>query len=294
MSAIPVPLPATLSDWFQGGRYLSLCGEEVFLREAGEGEPLLLLHAYPTASWGFHRIWPDLTARYRVLAPDLPGSGFSSKPLRGDYSLGRLAKILEALLEARGIDRVHILAHGYSGSIAQELLARSQGAVVASLCFVTSGLFPAVFHLTAMQRLLLSPLGPVIARYAPQPYAIFSRRLAETFGPDNQPSSEDLAAAWHLLSYNRGQRAVPRVIGYLRERKQRTRRLVTALEETATPLALLASADDPLSGRAVTGAWRRHLPRAPLYELPPKTGHYAPLECPAAVLDAYAAFREAW
>ncbi|MEO1192310.1 MAG: alpha/beta hydrolase [Pseudomonadota bacterium] len=291
-------LPPALAAWQAEGAFFDLLGERVFVRQEGSGPPLLLLHAYPTASWGFHRILPGLTARFRVIAPDLPGSGLSSKPRRGDYSIARLGDVVEALLDRLQVGRLHVLAHGYTASVAQELLARdnvraAKDARLMSLCFLSAGLFPEVAQTTRLQRLMLSPLGPLLARFAPQPFGIFSKQLAESFGRKTQPSEEDLQIIWALLRANGGQRVVPRVIGYLTERQRVQDRLVGALEQARVPLALMVAPDDDLSGEAILRVWRRRLPLAPVYRLPDGVGHYPPLECPQDVQRAYAAFRGA-
>ncbi len=283
-------LPPRVAVWREAGRFLTLAGRSVFLREGGAGTPLLLLHAYPTGSWGFHRVWDDLTRNYRVLAPDLPGSGLSQKGTGADYSLGTMAAVAGDLLRTCGIERPHLLAHGYGASIGQEMLAQEQ--VFASVTFVTAGLFPELSRLTVMQRMMLSPLGPLLARWAPQPFRAFARRLSAAFGPATQPSQEDLRAIWALLRGNGGQRSVPDVIAYLTERKRLSGRLVGALAAAEMPLHLIASADDPLSGRPVIEAWRALLPEAALSLLPEGIGHYPPLECPAALLALYRAFRQ--
>jgi len=283
--------PVGTEAWRRSGRRLSLGGRAIFLREAGYGPPLLLLHAYPTASWGFHRIWPDLVQRYQLSAPDLPGSGFADKPSGGTYSIGVLTDVVEALLDRIGSRPLHILAHGYGSCFAQELLARRRPEV-ASVAFVCASLFPESKHETAMQRLLLSPLGPLLARCAPQPKSAFRHRFAATFGRNSQPSEAEIEAAWTLLRAGGGQRVVPRVIGYLRERHQLADRLVGALERADIPLALICAPDDRLSGAAVIEAWRRRLPGHPVYPLPAGIGHYPPLECPRALVDAYLRFRE--
>ncbi len=280
-----------LEAWRCAGRTLEIDGEQVFLRVEGEGPSLLLLHAYPTASWGFHKVWNALAARYRLVALDLPGSGFSGKSPQGDYRLGRLASVVETVLADAGIAKLHMLAHGYGSSVAQELLARERFQVL-SACFVSAGLFPEAARVTLMQRLLLSPLGPVVARFAPQPKRAFRRRLCAAFGARCQPTEVELDEIWQLFRLNQGQAAVPAVLCYLRERWRLSGRLVSALQRTPAPLALVCSAEDSLSGAPTMAAWRSSLPAAPLFELPGGVGHYPPLECPEAVLAAYTSFHE--
>lgn len=282
-------MPPKVAGWFSQGRLLTVEGRSVFLREAGEGPPLLLLHAYPTASWGFHRVWEQLAGRYRLLAPDLPGSGLSEKGQGQDYSLETLAGLVAALLRDRAVDKPHLLAHGYASSVAQEMMAA--GHSFASASFVTAGLFPRAGTMTFLQRLMLSPLGPLLTRYAPQSYRLFASRLSKAFGPDTQPSPEMLRAIWALLRYNSGQKAVPDVLCYLSERQRLSERLIAALRACSAPLCLIASPDDALSGPKEIAAWQEALPAATLTLLPAGTGHYAPLECPEALLSRYLDFR---
>ena len=90
-----------LELWRAGGSHVRLLGQNVFVRCGGDGELLLLLHAYPTASWGFHKLWGYWCDDYKLIAPDLPGSGFSDKPIGGDFSVARLADTVEALIVPR-------------------------------------------------------------------------------------------------------------------------------------------------------------------------------------------------
>jgi len=83
-----------------------------------------------------------------VVAPDLIGFGWSDKPRAYDYSIIDQATLCEGLLRELGAERVHVLAHDYGDSVAQELLARheerdSRGTpALQSVCFLNGGLFP--------------------------------------------------------------------------------------------------------------------------------------------------------
>ena len=299
-SAGPTTLSPRLEQWRRRGETLQLGGHRLFYRQAGAGPPLLLLHAYPTASWGFHKMWPALTERFNVIAPDLLGSGFSDKPAADIYRIEALADQVEALLAARSIEQPHVLAHAYGVTTAQELLARHQergqrgdeGLRLRSACFVNGGLFPEGTRPTPTQKMLLSPLGPLIAHLAPHPYAMFRRKLACNFGPKTQPTEEELRELWQVLRYNNGHRIVPRTLQYLKQRIAMRPRWVGALTEADIPLALINGAADPVSGEHVPQLWREHLPEAPLYQLNPAIGHYPPLEDPEGTLEAFLHFIE--
>ena len=79
-------------------KFLELHGERVAYREAGAGEALLLIHGMAGSSATWRAVLPQLSKKYRVVAPDLFGHGESAKP-RGDYSLGAFAAWLRDLLD---------------------------------------------------------------------------------------------------------------------------------------------------------------------------------------------------
>ena len=284
-----------LSEWKANGKYTDINGHRIFYAEAGSGEVLLLLHAYPTASWGWHRMWPALSERFHVIAPDLLGSGLSDKPRGGPYSVVYLADLVGDLLAKLGVDKVHILAHAYGSSVAQELLARQTGEQdieIQSLCFVNGGIFPEVAKTTMMQKLLLTPVGSLLAQNFPSPYGMFQKNFAATFGPHTKPSAVEMQEFWDLLTYNEGHRRVPEVIQYLNERKQQRERWVGAMMDTKIPVGLINGTSDELIGEATNRRWQELLPHAPLIVLDGELGHYPPLEDAEAVLSAYFSFWE--
>jgi pimeloyl-ACP methyl ester carboxylesterase len=90
---------------------------EVYYREAGpkDAPVLLLLHGFPTSSHMFRDLIPELSDRYRVIAPDLPGFGLTKAPPRGQftYSFDNLAKVIEGFTDAIGLKRYAIYIFDY-------------------------------------------------------------------------------------------------------------------------------------------------------------------------------------
>src|SRR3954468_3479561 len=94
-----------------------LHGHRVSYRTAGEGPVVLLIHGITGTSEQWNDIFPLLTERFTVVAPDLLGHGRSAKP-RGDYSLGAYAVGVRDLLIALGHHRVTVVGHSLGGGIA--------------------------------------------------------------------------------------------------------------------------------------------------------------------------------
>lgn len=92
-------------------------GVNIFYREGGRpGSPvLLLLHGFPASSFQYRELMPLLADKFRVLAPDLPGFGFTEVPAaRGyQYTFASLASTMEAFVEALGLQRFSLYVFDY-------------------------------------------------------------------------------------------------------------------------------------------------------------------------------------
>ncbi len=283
----------TLEDWRKAGGSFDYRGQKVFYRSEGSGEPLVCIHGFPTASWDWHRLWPQLVSRYRVVAPDMIGFGFSAKPRRYAYSIRDQADLHEALLRELGIERVHVLAHDYGDSVAQEWLAQHEegaaGVALASVCFLNGGLFPEVHRARRIQKLLASPLGPLLARVSSE--RRFRHSLSAVFGPHTRPSDAELRDFWALASHAGGTRIIHKLIGYMAERREQRERWVGALQRTRLPLRLIDGALDPVSGRHMAERYQGIIPDPDVVILD-AVGHYPQIEAAGAVLAAYLEFRD--
>lgn len=92
-------------------------GLNVFYRHAGPSDAptILLLHGYPTSSHMFRNLIPRLAPKYRVIAPDLPGFGFTEVPDSRNYkyTFANLSKTLTAFVDALGLKRFAIYIFDY-------------------------------------------------------------------------------------------------------------------------------------------------------------------------------------
>jgi len=96
-------------------------GQEIFYREAGpKGAPsILLLHGFPTSSHMFRNLIPALSDRCHVVAPDLPGFGFSDAPdrKRFDYTFANLAKVISRFTEVIGLEHFAMYVFDYGAPV---------------------------------------------------------------------------------------------------------------------------------------------------------------------------------
>jgi pimeloyl-ACP methyl ester carboxylesterase len=96
-------------------------GHKVFYREAGDRQApaVLLLHGFPTSSHMFRNLIPLLSGQYHLIAPDLPGFGFSEAPDRRafKYTFDNLTKVINGFTQAIGLKRHAIYVFDYGAPV---------------------------------------------------------------------------------------------------------------------------------------------------------------------------------
>ncbi|SHF91963.1 Pimeloyl-ACP methyl ester carboxylesterase [Microbulbifer donghaiensis] len=290
-----------LQEWRRAGRLFEYQGWPVFTRTGGnpQGEALVLIHGFPTSSWDWNKVWPELARHYSLYAIDMLGFGDSAKPREFSYLIADQAELIETWLMAQGVGEYHILAHDYGDTVAQELMARDLERLnltrrekpnlrIKSVCLLNGGIFPETHKPVLLQKLLLSPLGPLIARLTSK--RKLAANLQKICGPNSPPSAEDIDGFWALIEQNDGLGVMHRLIQYMPQRRQNRARWVRALCNEWMPVKLIDGVVDPISGGHMVARFRQLVPNADITELP-GIGHYPQTESPAQVLSAYLAFR---
>ncbi|MFY1667878.1 alpha/beta fold hydrolase [Pseudomonas sp. Pseu.R1] len=101
--------------------YVDVQGVKIFYREAGDpSKPtVLLMHGFPTSSFMYRELIPKLADRYHVVAPDMPGFGFSDSPDRSQYAytFDNLAKTMDGFTEALSLKRYAIEVFDYGAPV---------------------------------------------------------------------------------------------------------------------------------------------------------------------------------
>lgn len=286
----------TPEAWRAAGDAIPVGGHDIFVLDTGSAAPagtIVVLHGFPTAGWDFHRILPALAVQYRVVIPDMLGYGFSAKPRPHSYSIPEQADLMEGVMTALGLGPMHVLAHDYGDTVAQELLARDNARTAEdrrfrSLCLLNGGLFPETHRARLIQKLLAGPFGAVVNMLTTQ--RRFDKSFSAVFGAKTQPSRAELDAFWRLICAHDGRHVFTSLIGYMAERRANRQRWLDALVEAHCPVQLVNGSDDPVSGAHMVARYRE-LVRADddIIELP-GIGHYPQVEAPDAVARACLAF----
>ncbi|WKG05989.1 alpha/beta fold hydrolase [Mycolicibacterium sp. HK-90] len=292
-------MDAELQSWKDAGRFFDYLGFDIFYRVEGSGPNLLLIHGYPFSSWDWSLIWPRLTERFTVIAPDMIGMGFSDKPVAYEYTVHDHADMHEALLEHLGVRGAHILAHDLGDSVGQELLARhefggrSYGALdIESITWLNGGLFNESYTPRLLQKAMSrTPLGDIMS---PLQGSRLSRRLVEPtinemFGVNTKPSPELMAKFHQILEHNDGKRVLHKVGRFVNDRYAHRNRWVRAMRETTVSMRLIDGPSDPNSGRHMARRYLEVIPNPDVVMLADDIAHWPQIEDPEAVLSHFLA-----
>jgi len=110
-------------------------GLEVFYREAGDRNrpAVMLLHGFPSASHMFRDLIPELSDRYHVVAPDLPGFGLTAQPGRKEfaYTFENITRVIDRFTEVLGLEKFAIYVFDYGAPVGFRLAVKHPDRVTA-------------------------------------------------------------------------------------------------------------------------------------------------------------------
>lgn len=253
--------------------------------------PLVLLHGLGATKASWLPVLPYLARRYRVVIPDLPGFGMSSKP-RGGYDAPWFADRVAALLDSLRIERASFAGNSMGGRIAQEIAMSfpDRAESIACLCPATAfSRRPAL----ALVRLLRPELG-FIAGYIPRGRVIGEMRSLFA-RPDRvdtrwyEAAADDFLRSWRSPRARMAFFAAARHI-YLEE-PHGTTGFWERLRAMRTPAYYVFGWDDPLITPHFAGKVERFVPEARV-QVWGDCGHAPQIEHPKKTARALLGFFE--
>jgi pimeloyl-ACP methyl ester carboxylesterase len=272
-----------LKRWREAGQHWRWQQHPVFYRQAGQGVAVLLIHGYPVGSYDWHRIWQPLAEQLHLIAPDMLGMGFSSKPRDWAYSIAQHAQMHEDVLLQLGVERVHVVAFDLGVSVLQEMLAQRhenpllRRVKIASIMLLNGGVCPQAYRPRWIQHAMASPIGPWLGPRLK--FSRFEKSIRSLFSAAHPPSQELLEDFWNLLTHAQGLRVQHQVGRFWKDRVSQSERLIQALLGSGKALRLINGAADPNSGWHMVQALQRHTPKLDVIKLA-DIGHWPQLEAP--------------
>jgi len=127
---MPAEIPKLVREHESAGRYIQVRSRSIFVRDEGEGPPVLMVHGVPTSSFLYRKMFPMLAGRgLRAVAFDFPGLGLSDKPKGEAYDWHALTRWMEDIVAALDLEPVHLVVHDIGGPIGFEWAIRHPGNV---------------------------------------------------------------------------------------------------------------------------------------------------------------------
>ncbi|MFC3152760.1 alpha/beta fold hydrolase [Litoribrevibacter euphylliae] len=296
---------AQLQQWKSQGHYFEYLGHKVFYRDDGSAEKpcVICIHGFPTSSWDWHHIWPELSEHYRLIALDQLGFGFSDKPKQGEYSVMAQADLVEALLQSLGVVEYHVIAHDFGTLVAQELLDRgnhpeqtnTKGSApyLLSLFAMSGSIFPELSNPRLIQKLLISRVGFLISLMFNQKK--FDRSMLRVFSQTSKSQLTEIGirqllnSYWQLLALQHGNKQLHQLNFFLKDRQIHGERWARAWQESDVPIRYVVGEADPMYGKDVFKRLQGLSRTQDLHSIL-DVGHFPQIESPRQVIGLLRGF----
>ena len=281
----------TANDWKSKGEFITVNDRKLFVIDTSSffssedkipTETMVILHGYPTSSYDYYKVLPELSKHYRVIVHDHLGFGFSDKPLNYSYSLLDQADLALQLWQQLGVKKVHLLAHDYGTSVATEIIARNNNheltIEIEKLTLCNGSMHIELSKLRTIQKLLKNKwLGKYVAKLTT--YAIFSKNLRNVYFDKTKVSNNELKDMWMQLEYNEGRKVIHKLSQYINERYTYWNRWIGALKETNLQTNIVWAKNDPVAVPAIARLIATEISNNKLFWIE-NTGHFPMLENP--------------
>jgi pimeloyl-ACP methyl ester carboxylesterase len=283
-----IALTDNVRAWKERGTDEEFHGRRIHLfRRGGRGPLLLFLHGFPSSSYDWRALL-ELETEHAVLAPDFLGFGLSEKPRDHDYTLHWQADLVEDLVRRHGESQpIFLVAHDMGTSVATELMARDlEGSLemgITGALLLNGSMVQGAASPTLGQRILRSPLGPVLSRLSSERF--FRQQFGSIFSPGHPLGEEEAEDQWALVCAGGGRTLNHKTIRYMEERFRHAERWHGALRDWTKPLSLAWGMLDPVATERVLDAVLELRPHAALTRFE-DLGHYPQIEDPARVEKA--------
>jgi len=221
-------------------RFLEVEGVRVHFQEKGAGPPLVLLHGNNSSTYTWKDVYDKLAARHRVVAVDLKGFGFTSKP-EGDYSVEAQAALVVRLLDKLNIGRAVWCGSSLGGTVALAAAVEHPERVRA-LVLADAPAYSDMRGATLAPSYVKWPyVGGAVSALALVSDKLVRDGLKESFYDDSKVTDERVAAYYLPLTTRGGQYAARRV-----RLERQFERVERALDKIRQPALLVWGAEDRL------------------------------------------------
>ena len=282
----------TSNEWKFKGKFIQVNNNSLFVIDTNNGintsqKSMVILHGYPTSSFDYYKVLPELSVNYRVILHDHLGFGFSDKPKDVDYSLVTQADIALELWRQLGLKKIYLFAHDYGTSVATEIIARYNAneldIEIEQLILTNGSIHIELSQLRTIQKLLKHKiLGKYVAKLTNFP--IFRKNMKNIYFDTSRVTDNELKEMWKLIELNGGRKVIHKLTQYINERYLHWNRWIGALKETQISTKIIWAKNDPIAVPAIAKLLAKEIPNNTLYWIE-NTGHFLMLENPKELLE---------
>jgi haloalkane dehalogenase len=228
------------------GREFEAGAVRSFVREEGDGDPVVCLHGVPASCFLYRKVLPELASHgLRGVAFDLPGLGLAARPADFDYTWTGLGRFCAAAVDALGLERFHLVVHDIGGPVGLEVAA-AMPERVRSLTILNSTLIDVdTFKRPwSMEPFARRGIGELYLRTLTKP--VF-RLLMGLQGIQDRRAvpNEEIDAYVDLLRREDGGRAFLRIMRGFERTAEKRRLYVGAVRDTPYPVQIVWGENDP-------------------------------------------------
>lgn len=266
-------------------RFLRLGGQLVHIEQAGQGEPVILIHGFGGSTYTWRKVLPGLAESYRAIAIDLNGFGYTQRPRDLEsYTREGQGKLVLDVMDALGIERAHFAGHSYGGGITLWIASRYPERV-RSMVLVDSSA-PTYANDRRSRAAALKPATSLFLRsFALRP-ANVRKSLLRSFYDDSRVTPELVRAYYERLSIEGATDAYYGLTAPLPSSADRVE-----LETIDVPALVVWGENDAVISAAAGKRAADRMPRARFVAIP-ETGHIPMEESPEELLRIMVPFLE--
>lgn len=264
------------------GEFLDVNGARLYYYAAGSrgaGEPIVLIHGFPTSGHLWNGVVPLLPAGHRVVVLDLLGYGRSDPARLNGVAIKAHADRLVAVMDQLGINFACLVGHDIGGGVAQSVAVRFPHRV-SRLCLVNS----VAFEGWPQREVKIARAMLPLTRHLPPSWILSLVRADLLRGYlDHERGSHDIDLYLRPFADSDGRAALmSHLVGL---DASETTALATRLGNVVSPTAIVWGAEDPFLPAATGARLHAAIPRSTL-EVIPQARHFTPVESAHRVADA--------
>ena len=272
-----------IEQWKQKGNYIDVYGKSVFhIHYKTEKPTIAFLHGYPSASFDYYNVLPNLENSFSYIIHDQIGFGLSAKPSNYSYSLIEQAEIAIELWKQLDIKEIHLVSHDYGTSVANEIIVRKlQGfepIKIKTITFCNGSMHIELAKLKLVQKLLKHPtFGKYIVALMNK--RTFIKTMQDIWFDKQLFNIDEMNVLYDLLQLNSSNEVLHKISQYNNERVKYWHRWIGNLPNIDIPTHILWAQQDPIAVRAIAEQLHKEIPNS-VYTKIDNCGHYPMLEKP--------------